>query len=212
MAFEDISSTNTNGNTDANRSDLLASGPSAGTGNDDEPELIARVLAGDRSAYRPLVEVYEPAVYGICRRWLGSRETEAEDLSQETFLRAYCRLAELRDRQRFGPWLYRIARSLCRDWIRKVLAERRALERRLDLERWAAAGGGVDEDMGFTLASLPAEERRVLELKYFEGLSYREVARRMDLTFSRVDHLIRRARSRLSRRVTVKRLERERSL
>lgn len=196
MAFEDISFPNV-------ESAVEPSAPSRSRG---EPRLIERVLAGDRSAFRPLVETYEPAVFGICRRWLGGREAEAEDLSQETFLRAYRRLGELRDRRRFGPWLYQIARSLCRDSMRKALAERRALERRLDLERWEAAGKSLDEDVGACLEALPRRERRVLELRYFEGLSYREVAQRMNLSFSRVDHLIRQARDRLGRRFTVARL------
>ncbi|MBN1441589.1 MAG: RNA polymerase sigma factor [Planctomycetes bacterium] len=175
----------------------------------DAPSLIARVLKGDREAFRPLVETYEPAVFGLCRRLLGCRGADAEDVAQETFLRAFERLGELKDRRRFAPWLYQIARSLCRDWTRRSAVERRALEeKRKEIER-RMAGGACEGDGGCEvdplLGTLPLDERRALVLKYFEGLPYREIARRMDLSFSRVDHLIRQARSRLSHRLSVRR-------
>lgn len=185
-----------------------------------EPALIARVLRGERAAFRPLVEAHEPAVFGLCRRLLDGDEAEAEDLSQETFLRAYRRLGELNDRYRFGPWLYQIARSLCRDRVRRKLAERRALSGRRNLERWRNVTSGrrsayqesQDDDVVSVLVGMPEDERKVLELKYFEGRSYQEIATRMSLTFSQVDHLIRQARSRLANRAEVKRRQHERSL
>lgn len=178
----------------------------------DEPRLIARVLAGDRAAFRPLVEAYERPVFALSRKLLDGRSAEAEDLSQETFLRAYQKLSELKDHRRFAPWVYQIARSLCREWWRKARAERRVLQRHVDLQRWEAAGRDSGDDIAPVIADLPADERRALELKYFEGLSYKEIAGRMGLSFSQVDHLIRQARQRLSRRITVKRLQRERRL
>ena len=195
----------------------------------DEPvtadaRCVVRVLAGESAAFQPLVEAYEAAVFGLCRRLLGGSEAEAEDLCQETFLRAFRRLAELKDPNRFGPWLFQIARSLCRDRVRHLVAERRALERRLELDEWALSlsGNGFSgrarrpepREPGVVaraLAEMPALERQALELKYFEGLSYQEIAREMGLTFARVDHLIRQARARLARRVNVAR-QRERHL
>jgi len=178
----------------------------------DEPQLISRVLGGDRSSFRPLVETYEPAVFGLCRKLLGGDEAEAEDLSQETFLRAFSRLDDLKDHRRFAPWLYQIARSLCRDRRRRFVAERRALEARSNFERWRVElrpdHPAVDsEEISSVLREMPDVERRALELKYFQGLSYSEISGLMGLSFSRVDHLIRQARARLSRRVSVSRRE-----
>jgi RNA polymerase sigma-70 factor (ECF subfamily) len=170
---------------------------------------VKRTLAGCREAYRWLVEAYEPAVFGLCRRLLGGDRSEAEDLSQETFLRAYRYLPALADPQRFGPWLYRIARSLCRDRRRRAEAERRAvgeraeLARREERERRRSPGGG-DDQVASLLAELPADERRVLHLRYFDGLPYEEIVKEMDLSFSKVDHLIRKARARLARRLAVR--------
>jgi RNA polymerase sigma-70 factor (ECF subfamily) len=176
-----------------------------------ERQWVERVVNGDRTAYRPLVESYEAAVFGLCRRRLGGSEAEAEDLSQETFLRAYRRIGELKDLDRFGPWLYQIARSLCRDRVRHLIAERRALQGRVDLARWNLVRELPGGEIASVLSELPARERKALELKYFEGRSYKEIADALGLTFARVDHLIREARSHLARRLEVAR-QRERSL
>ena len=68
-----------------------------------------------------------------------------------------------------------------------------------------------DDRVASALQEIPAREREALELKYFEGLSYKEIADRMGLSFARVDHLVREARARLGRRLQVAR-QRERSL
>ncbi|MEM7231806.1 MAG: sigma-70 family RNA polymerase sigma factor [Planctomycetota bacterium] len=179
-----------------------------------EADLVARVLAGDRMAFAGLVRVYEPTVFAICCRQLHGDRAEAEDLSQETFLRAYRRLAELKDPRRFGPWVYQIARSLCRDFQRHMMAERRALQVRGELAALEAAGAAetLGADVQSVLASLPADERQALELKYYEGLSYQEIASRLGLSFSKVDHLIRGARQRLSRRLVLEGVQSEPSM
>ena len=84
-----------------------------------EAEFVRRVLAGDTDAYRPLVERYERPVLGVVRRLLRRSGAEADDVVQETFIRAFERLEQLSAWDRFGPWLFQIARSLCRDRIRR---------------------------------------------------------------------------------------------
>jgi len=167
-----------------------------------DADRVELVLRGEVGAFRPLVETYEAAVFGLCRRLLRDA-TEAEDLSQETFLRAYRRLAELEDPNRFGAWLFQIARSLCRDRVRRRITERVALERHVQQIRWTAVDSDGAAPIVDALNELPEAERRALEFKYFDGLSYEEIAARLGLTFARVDHLIRRARSRLGRRFRV---------
>jgi RNA polymerase sigma-70 factor, ECF subfamily len=170
-------------------------------------EAVARVLAGDAAGFRDLVELYEPSVHGLCRKLLGGDSAEAEDLTQETFFRAYRYLPRLEDPERFGPWLYQIARSLCRDRRRRAQVERRALaERADDLRRRAGeiSDDGSCGEVGKALSDLPREENEAITLRYFEGLSYDEIARRLGLTFSQVDHLIRKARARLERRLRVR--------
>jgi len=169
---------------------------------------VSRVLAGDSEAFRSLVEAHEKAVYGLCRRLLYGNDTEAEDLTQETFVRAYEHLDRLEDRARFAPWLFQIARSLCRDRRRRLRIEGKAIEVRLSELREAQRhaerdDGDLDLPVESALDDLPEDERQILSLRYFSGLSYDEIGGKLALSFSQVDHLIRKARSRLSRRVQV---------
>jgi len=179
----------------------------AGESGSRDRDAVARVLSGDAGAFRVLVELYEPPVYGLCRKLLGGDSAEAEDLTQETFFRAYRYLPRLEDPERFGPWLYQIARSLCRDRRRRAQVEKRALaERADDLRRRAGEveDDGACSEVGKALSDLPREENEAITLRYFEGLSYDEITRRLGLTFSQVDHLIRKARARLERRLRVR--------
>jgi RNA polymerase sigma-70 factor (ECF subfamily) len=173
-------------------------------------DLVERVLAGEAGAYRALVEAHEASVFGLCRLLLFGNHADAEEATQETFLQAYRYLDRLTDKNRFAPWLYQIARSQCRVRRRRRDAERRALAERAELERRDALSRGSNDDadgigLGGALDDLPPEEREALQLKYFEGLSYEAIAQRLGLTFSRVDHLIRSARARLSRRLEARR-------
>jgi RNA polymerase sigma-70 factor (ECF subfamily) len=170
-------------------------------------ETIQEVLHGEPDAFRTLVERHAPAVFALCRRLLNGNPHDAEEVTQETFFNAYRYLHRLVDRRRFQPWLYQIARSLCRDRRRRWAVEQRALaacrESILARQR-AAVGSSGDHEVTEALAELPEDERRVLGLRYFEGLSYNELSNRLNLSHSQVDHLIRKARGRLARRLTVR--------
>jgi RNA polymerase sigma-70 factor (ECF subfamily) len=182
-------------------------------------ELVARVLAGDTDAFRPLVEAFEPAVFGLCRKLASGDGAEAEDLAQETMVQAYRYLPTLKNPERFAPWLYQIARSLWRSRARCRQSERRVLQEWAETLRWRSAAGGdsgaVDDGgsgrLAPMLAELPADQRELLSMRYFEGLSYEAIAARLGWSFSRVDHSIRKARAHLARRLDVRR-RRERAL
>ena len=172
-----------------------------------DAQVVSRVLEGDKGAFRRFVETYEPAVFGLCRKLLFGNRAEAEEVTQESFLRAYKFLPRLEDRDRFASWLYQIARSLCRDRRRRARVERHALAERAEMLRRQELERELDPapgNMGWVLSELPLEEQQVLKLRYFEGLSYDEVSRRLKISFSQVDHLIRKARARLAHRLTVR--------
>jgi RNA polymerase sigma-70 factor (ECF subfamily) len=175
----------------------------------EDARLVGAVLAGDTEAFRPLVERYQRSVYNLVFRLMGRNAAEAEDLTQDTFVRAYEHLSGLDERNRFGPWLYRIARSLCRDRLRRKEVERRALEARGYELRLAAIPAA--SPLGGALAQLPPDEFQVLHLRYFEGCSYDEISRHTGLSFAKVDHLIRKARALLARKITRDR-DRERAV
>jgi len=80
--------------------------------------LIERILAGDDRAFERLLERYAPMVLGYLCGKIGS-DSDREDLLQEVFFAAYCRIASLRDRDRFGPWLMRITRNKLFDFCRE---------------------------------------------------------------------------------------------
>jgi len=90
-----------------------------------EPDEIARAVAGDRNAQARLVDRHMPGVYALARRMLGSDE-EAEDVTQDTFLRAWKALPAWQPRARLSTWLYRVALNRCYDRLRK--RRERALE------------------------------------------------------------------------------------
>ena len=85
---------------------------------DEEKGYIERVLAGDESAYEPLVTENQTKVYRLALRIL-KNEADAEDAAQEAFLKAYTSLADFRGDSRFSVWLYRLTNNICIDMLRK---------------------------------------------------------------------------------------------
>ena len=81
-------------------------------------ELIQRVLSGDDTAFSTLVRKYQKSVHALAWRKLGDFHI-AEDITQDTFLKAYQRLSTLKEPQRFSSWLYVIAANGCKAWLRK---------------------------------------------------------------------------------------------
>ena len=84
----------------------------------DDVALIQRILAGDENAFESLVRKYQKQVHALAFRKVGNFQT-AEDITQETFLRVYQKLATLNDPTKFSGWLYAIVNHLCIAWHRK---------------------------------------------------------------------------------------------
>lgn len=138
--------------------------------------MIARVLAGDVDAYGIIVDRYSGRFARFATRMLGSRE-DAEEVLQDSFLRAYRALGAYKDRERFASWFYRILVNRCRS----RLAQRR--RRDAEHERIADHDGttgapGLDEreQTEWLLRRLPADQREVFLLRYVEDLSYADIA------------------------------------
>jgi RNA polymerase sigma-70 factor (ECF subfamily) len=164
-------------------------------GRSDE-ELIAACQAGETSAFDVLVGRWEDKIRGACWRVLGSEE-EARDVAQEAFLKAYRGLAGFKREARFSSWLYQIAINLCRDRLRRrrtrasvsleelessgpVLVERRpgAQEELIRRDLANAVRRAIDE--------LSAEQREVVILKEYQGLTFLEIAQALDVPVSTV--------------------------
>jgi RNA polymerase sigma-70 factor (ECF subfamily) len=170
---------------------------------DQERAWIEQALKGDREAFGQLVRAYERPVYNLTYRMLGD-PAEAEDAAQETFLRAFNKLATYQPERKFVNWLLSIASHHCIDRLRR---RNRAPQLSLDgpmPPQWLTSDAPrpeqvVDkkqrrEQVRQVLETLPADYRATVVLRYWYGLSYREIATTMDTTESAIKSRLHRAR------------------
>ena len=136
--------------------------------------------AGDAAAFRVIFERYAPLLMRAMLRELYARE-EANDLVQQTFLQLHRARADFDAGQKLKPWVFTIAMNLKREYFRR---KKRRPERSLDAESVpepaVGALGAARVDARRTLArvmgDLPADQREVIELHWFDGLEFPEVA------------------------------------
>ena len=169
--------------------------------------LVRRTLAGDQQAFAGLVEKYKDSVFNVAYRMLGN-PSEAEDVAQETFVRAYTQLHTYKDTHRFSTWLLSIASHLSIDQLRRRRFLALPLENVPFLEWIADAGVGPEDsalaveasdEMQRVLSMLPAKYRAVLVLRYWHDFSYEEIAEALHLTPALVKARLHRARELVAR-------------
>jgi RNA polymerase sigma-70 factor, ECF subfamily len=147
-----------------------------------EPELIARVLAGDRVAGRELYDAHAPRVFRLAFRLTGDAEL-AREFTQETFIRAFRQLDKFRGESALSTWLHRITVTVTANAMRKV---KRLKERETDLEDLdnfrplGTESRGIDPDLRERLAkaidALPEIYRTTLIMHDLEGYTHMEIA------------------------------------
>ncbi|MEM1087444.1 MAG: sigma-70 family RNA polymerase sigma factor [Pseudomonadota bacterium] len=162
-----------------------------------ELDQIAKAAAGDRAAQAALVHRHMPVIFRVAYRMLQD-ETEAEDVTQETFLRAWKVLPEWQPKAKFSTWACTVAINLCRDRLRKakpVLMD--ALPERIDAalrpdQRLASkqAVSGIEAQ----IAALPDRQKEALTLSALEGLGNKDAAAIMGVTVHALEGLLGRAR------------------
>lgn len=183
-------------------------------------DLLARAAGGEETAFATLVEQHQERLIGLCSRWLGEREA-SRDAAQEVFLKAFRHADRVQPRGHLYTWLYRIAVNHCLNQLR-----RRKIARFFSLEGAAAERGGAGRegepagafdpaDRGpdaesallarerwretrERLARLPENQRVVVLLARFEGLSGREIAETLGITEGAVESRLVRAMRRLA--------------
>ncbi len=161
---------------------------------DEEMQWLRRARAGDSAAFAALYLRYSPAVYTLALRLSGQR-SEADDLTQETFLRALQSLSGFRAGSPLGPWLKRITANLAIDRLRRL---RPGDE--LDLDQLASAqddNPGRAIDLIAALGKLHPASRTVVWLALMEGWSHQELADRYGRTISWSKSILSRALTRL---------------
>ena len=169
--------------------------------------LVELVLNGDQDVFAVLVERYKDAVQNLAYRMLGNT-TEAEDVTQETFVRAYTQLSTYKSVHKFSTWLLSIASHLSIDQLRRrrflalPLEDVPFLEWIVDVgvgpEQSALQGEQQDEIQKY-LQLLPSKYRAVIVLRYWHDFSYEEIAQVLNLTQPLVKARLHRARELLAR-------------
>jgi RNA polymerase sigma-70 factor, ECF subfamily len=173
-------------------------------------ELVRQALAGGRSARDELARRWSPRVLAVCQARVG--RDSAEDLAQESLLRALRSLDQLDSPERFGPWIRSIAMRSCFDWLRR----RRLMERpwsSLPENAESTAQAAVNplpspvEDneerdrLWSAVSRLPDEQREVLLLFYCESQTYDAVADFLEVSRATVNSRLAKARDTLRRQL-----------
>lgn len=172
----------------------------------DERKQIELALDGDAMAYRRIVERHSNGLFALTLRMTGDR-AEAEDLVQEAFARAFCKLGEFDSKYRFSTWLYRIALNLCRDHL-KSPRRREAPGRAEDVDtlRSRSVPPRAEADLEAQqraqrlrrgLGRLRPAYREIIVLKDLQELSYEEIHRITGASITALKVRVIRARAKL---------------
>ena len=176
-----------------------------------DPELVVKALTGDQDAFRTLTERHSLSVFQLAYRITGNEE-DAEDVVQETFLRAFRNLKRYESRSLFSTWIYRIAsnysidliRSRKRyvdrpvttpergDWLNEITCPSPTAER-------MAISGEIRASIGRAMEELTAQERTAFILRHYHELSIDEIGKNLGLGENATKHSIFRAVRKLRR-------------
>ena len=164
-----------------------------------DEELVELAARGDTDAFNELVVRWERPIHALAYRVFG-RDEEARDVYQEAFMRAYRGLKGFKGQAKFSSWLYRIAlMNLCRDWLRRErrvgfvqppedfeLGERRAVDPISETVEELIIRRDLGRAVAKTMATLSEEQRTVIVLKEYHGLTFREIAELLGCPLSTV--------------------------
>jgi RNA polymerase sigma-70 factor (ECF subfamily) len=178
---------------------------------DDIDALIRRCLGGDQLAWEAIVRQYRRKVFNVAYKFVGKHD-EAEDLTQDIFLKIFKSLETFDRRANFQTWLISVSRNLCIDHYRSVRKERETIDRDVDTAELSAAAPGQSQIAALeqrdrvellreALASLPKTLRTAVLMRDLRELSYHEIARELRLPEGTVKSRINRGRSELARQI-----------
>src|SRR5256885_4350658 len=161
-------------------------------------ELVSRCRAGDQLAWNELVERFSRYVYAISVQAFRLSETDAEDVFQEVFARAYQHLDKLRDDSAVRPWLAQLTRRLCIDRLRSAARERPAADEEL-LAGSEETVARLDEALTVheALAAVPEHCREILDRFFARDESYKTIGAALDLPAGTLPRRISRCLGRL---------------
>ena len=177
----------------------------------DDTRLIQCVLEGDDAAFAELVKRYQQPVHALVWRKVGDFHV-AEEITQDTFLKAYQKLTTLKEPQRFASWLYVIATNRCKAWLRRKRLWMQSLDATggMQLEKATYSGYVISENERVTaesqrevvkqlLAKLQESERTVMTLHYFGEMTCEEISKFLGVSVGAIKSRLSRARHRLKK-------------
>lgn len=176
----------------------------------DEKRLIDLARHGDKDAFRRLVETYQDRLFGLVFSLAQNRE-QAEDLTQEIFVKAYFALSSFEGQSAFYTWLYRIASNHCLDHLRKRRPQQISIDRPMTddsemtfqetLEAPASDNPETSleasSEAAALLEALDPEQKFILSLRELEGYSYEDLAELLNCPLNTVKSRLNRAREAL---------------
>ncbi len=178
---------------------------------DDIEALIQRCLRGDQVAWERIVRLHWRRVFNVAYKFVGKHD-EAEDLTQDIFIKIFKSLGTFDRRANFQTWLVSVSRNLCIDHYRSVRKERQTIDRDVDANELAPATAEPGPIAALeqrdriallreALASLPDSLRTAVVMRDIQELSYQEIAERLTLPEGTVKSRINRGRNELARQI-----------
>ncbi|MFM2376535.1 MAG: hypothetical protein RLZZ165_1632 [Bacteroidota bacterium] len=179
----------------------------------DDLDLVKRAAEKDPKAYEKLLKKYRKSVYYMLLKMVNNSD-DAEDLTQEAFAKAFNSLHKFDSKYAFSTWLFRIATNNCIDFIRKKRIQTISIDTPYENDEGESFSFDIkdpddnpDEKMlrkqrkeylGIAVQKLPDKYKRLVDLRYFQELSYEEVAQELELPLGTVKAQLFRARELLA--------------
>lgn len=172
-------------------------------------ETVRRAQRGDAAAFAELIGQFERTALAVAYGILGDSDRSGETV-QEAFVRAWQRLSDLREPERFGPWLCGIVRNLAHDAQRRAVRERRAREAvpvalfasRADDPAAQLEDRENEQRLSAALDKLDEITRTAVVLRYYDALTSKQIGALLDLPPAAIDMRLMRARQALRRGLT----------
>lgn len=179
--------------------------------SDDVDALIRRCLDGDQDAWTAIVRLHWRRVFHVAYKFVG-RHDEAEDLTQDIFVKVFKSLASFDRRANFQTWLVSVSRNLCIDHYRSVRQERAAVDRTIDADTLTPAAPDSGPIVALeqrdrvallqrALAELPASLRTAVVMRDLQEMAYQEIAEALGVPEGTVKSRINRGRAELAQAV-----------
>jgi len=184
---------------------------------DDEQKLVERIRAGDIASFRELVEQYKKKIYYLAYDMVGNHQ-DAEDISQEVFIKVFRFIKTFRQDAKLSSWLYQVTVNSCIDMQRKKIAKPQVLMESSDIENIQhatsqadgklseperkAAGNLLQSHIRKLLQKISPRERSVFVMRYYNEFKLNEIAEILNVSTNTIKSLLLRAKKKLKKELS----------